>query len=331
MKLITILIFISSLLFSSFIDDEIKRFGLKKSEVSILIKEAGEEGETIYSLNENKARVPASVMKLFTTYASLLELGFNHKIKTPFYLTTNNDIYIKGYGDPSLEFDDLNEVVNALKKRNIKSVRNIIIDRTFFNNPSKNSAHFDNNTYSAYNAMPDALMFNKRVSKITLNPKTNYTHSWYADKSYKVINQINYTNHSCRGKYSWLSSSIKEGNNPSITLKGNFSKRCSKRVFSKVLTNPHKTLYYSLKYKLNKSGIKVLGTLKNSSYIPNKKLFYTHYSPTLKTLISHTAKKSDNLYARQLFLYLGAKIYNPPSTLKKAKKLLKESYIKMVH
>jgi len=73
----------------------------------------------------------------------------------------------KASGDPTLKTADLDEIVAQLHAAGIRKVLgNIVIDRTIFKVPSQNSSRFDKNTYSPYNAMPDALMFNERKSTI---------------------------------------------------------------------------------------------------------------------------------------------------------------------
>jgi len=52
----------------------------------------------------------------------------------------------------------------------------------------------------------------------------------------------------------------------------------------------------------------------------NANILFTHYSRSLEKIISRTAKKSNNLYARHLLLLLGAKMYGAPSTLAKGSK-----------
>ena len=52
----------------------------------------------------------------------------------------------------------------------------------------------------------------------------------------------------------------------------------------------------------------------------NAKLLFTHYSKSLEEIISKTAKKSNNLYARHLLLTLGAVTYGTPATVSKGRR-----------
>jgi len=329
-KIVFLTLFFSLWLFAlpQAILTQIRNSGISSKDVSIYIKEVGRSGRVLVSHNASKSRSPASVIKVLSTYASVLKLGFNYRFETKFYYTGKirngilyGDLIIKGFGDPSLKQKHLYNIVNQIKNKGIGKIKgNIIIDRSYFNVSSRNTSGFDNNTYSAYNAMPDALMFNERISSICLIPKKHSAYSKYNDKSYKIINQLNYVNKACRGRYSWPNIKIDNTQNtPRVFFRGSISKKCGQRTICKVLSKPYKSFYHALKAKLQSKGIKVYGTLKVKRLPRGAKKLFTHYSATLEKIIARTAKKSDNLYARHLLLILGAKVYGAPATVQKGR------------
>ena len=308
--------------------EEIRKSGIKQKDVSIYIKEAGNGGKVVASLNAGKTRTPASVIKVLTTYAAVLKLGFDYRWPTKFYTTgtlkqgvLKGDLLIKGFGDPSLNDRDLEDIVASIRAKGIRRITgNIVIDRSYFKVGNKNTSGFDNHTYSAYNAMPDAMMFNERVSTVCVTPNKRDVYKKNADGSYKVLNQLKYVNKPCKGKYSWPR--VKIDNNqviPTVILKGNISKRCGKRNICNVLTKPYKSFYYALKDKLRDEGVSVGGNLQLKKIPKNAKVLFTYYSDSLEKIVSKTAKKSNNLYARHLLLLLGAKVYGAPATLQKGR------------
>ena len=307
---------------------QIRNSGLASKDVSIYIKEVGQGGKVLVSHNASKNRSPASVIKVLTTYASLVKLGFNYRFETRFYYTghikrgvLHGDLIVKGFGDPSLRESHLKSIVQKVRNKGIRQIKgNIVIDRSYFKVGSKNTSGFDKNTYSAYNAMPDAMMFNERVSTICITPKKHSAYRKYNDKSYQVINQLQHVNKPCKGRYSWPGVKVDNSQStPRVFLKGKISKKCGKRNVSKVISKPYKTFYYAFKAKLNSQGIKVAGTLKVKKVPRNAKKLFTHYSATLEKIIAKTAKKSNNLYARHLLLVLGAKVYGAPATVQKGR------------
>jgi len=335
LRVIVLFIFSSLWLFAlpSAINTLIAKSKISKKDLSIVIKRVGTRGKTLVSLNAHTTRTPASVIKVMSTYSALATLGFNYRWPTKFYTTGRvkagvlyGDLIIKGFGDPSLKDRHLKQIVASIRAEGIRGIHgNIIIDRSYFNIGNNNSAHFDENPYSAYNAMPDALMFNERVSTVCIEPKKKSAYRKHDDKSYQVINHLQYVNKPCKGRYSWPRIKIKENTSSSkITLSGKISKRCKSRNICKVLTKPYKSFYYALKAKMKKSNIKVSGTLKLRKTPSNARKLFTHYSDKLQYVIAKTAKKSNNLYARHLLLLLGAKIYGAPATVAKGQKAIKQ-------
>lgn len=310
------------------INEEIRKSGIAKKDISIYIKEAGKGGKVVASLNAHKTRIPASVIKVLTTYTSVLKLGFDYRWPTKFYTTgrlqngvLQGDLLIKGFGDPTLNDKDLEKIVSTIRAEGIRQIRgDIVIDRSYFKIGNKDSSGFDEHLYSAYNAMPDAMMFNERLITVSVTPNKNKVHKKYADESYKVVNQLQPVNKPCKGKYSWPGVRIDKSEvTPTVLLKGKISKRCGKRNISKVVTKPYKSFYYALKDRLKNEGVEVRGSLKLRKIPKHAALLYTHYSDILEEIVSETNKESNNLYARHLLLLLGAKLYGAPATMKKGR------------
>jgi len=310
----------------------IDKSGISGKDISVYIKEAGSSRRIVASLNADTVRTPASVIKILSTYAAVLKLGFNYRWPTQFYTTgkirngvLNGDLLVKGFGDPTLSEKDLKNIVAEIKAKGIHKIAgNIVIDRSYFNVGTKDNSGFDKHTYSPYNAMPDAMMFNERVSTICITPRQNRVAKQVPDGSYKVVNNLKLVNKPCRGRYSWPSFKIdKTQATPTVLLRGPISRRCGTRKLCQVITKPYKTFYYALKDALGKSGINVNGGFRIKKIPADAKILFTHYSKPLEKIISKTAKKSNNLYARHLLLLLGAKMYGAPATLQKGREAVK--------
>jgi len=311
------------------IEEQIKKSGISKKDISIYIKEVGKKGKVIASLNADKTRTPASVIKVLTTYASVLKLGFDYRWPTQFYTTgalqngvLRGDLFVKGFGDPTLASKDLESIVTNIKAKGIQKIMgNIVIDRSYFDVGSKDNSGFDQHTFSPYNAMPDAMMFNERVSIICVTPNKNDVSKKTVDHSYRVVNKLQRVNKPCKGRYSWPVVKIDTSKVvPEVLLQGKISKRCGKRNICKVITKPYKSFYYALKDALRQSGVEVAGTMRLSKISPNANILFIHYSKSLEKIVSKAAKKSNNLYARHLLLYLGAKVYGAPATADKGRR-----------
>ncbi len=303
---------------------------LPSEDVSIYIK-ALDSGEVVASHYADRMRRPASVVKVMTTYASLLKLGFEYRIPTEFYITgriergsVDGDLVIKGYGDPTFSSEHLSRIARQIAQKGIREITgSILIDRSYFEVGDAQSSHFDNYTYSAYNAMPDAVMFNEHTSTVCITPRQASVHKALGDPAYRLVNKIEFVNRACRGKYAWVNSAVGNRNGESVlTLKGKLSKRCGERKVCKIVTKPYKSLYYALKKALREQGVVVRGGMRLQRVPRRATLLLRHYSAPLEQIVSKTAKKSNNLYARHLLLHLGAKMYGAPATLSKGRKAI---------
>ncbi|MDY0403113.1 D-alanyl-D-alanine carboxypeptidase/D-alanyl-D-alanine-endopeptidase [Sulfurovum sp.] len=303
---------------------------LPSKDVSIFIKEL-ETDRVVASLNAGTTRQPASVIKVATAYGALLKLGFDYRWPTEFYLNgylrsgkLEGDLVIKGYGDPSLSSKDLPDIVAQIKQSGIRQINgDVIIDRSYFDVGDKDSAHFDNYPYSAYNAMPDAMMFNERTTTVGITPRNRSVYKEIEDPSYKVVNKVKFVDRSCRGKYAWAGSKVEmQSPLPQLILQGELSKHCKERKVCMIVSKPYNAFYYALKEALEDEGITISGKMRLSRVPGGAKLLFTHYSEPLEAIVSETLKESNNLYARHLLLLTGAKIYGAPATVEKGRKAI---------
>lgn len=303
---------------------------LDRSGYSIHVQ-ALNSADPLVSWRSHTKRVPASVIKLLTSYSALLALGYDYRWETKFYHTgrikngvLRGNLIVQASGDPSLETDDLDGIVEQIKSAGIRRIiGNIVIDRTIFNVSNKNSSGFDRNIYSPYNAMPDAMMFNERKSTlcVTLVGKRAKIKKDVPDLSYKVVNKLKLVNGSCRGKRAWPRVSVKKS---TLTFSGQLSRHCDDRKICKVLTKPYLSFYYALKDKMRSQQISFKGKLKLSTTPATALYLFSHYSDSLEEIISTLSKNSNNLFARQVMLTLGATLYTKPSTLQKGRKAIEE-------
>ena len=315
---------------------EISNIPINKNNYSIHIQSVN-SNTPIASWRTHVKRSPASVIKLFTTYSSLLKLGFDYRWETKFLHTgtlrngtLNGDLYVKASGDPTLETEDVYDIASQIRGAGISRIKgNIIIDRTLFKVSNKNNSGFDKNVYSPYNAMPDAIMFNKRKSTICITPRSKKAKisKDVPDQSYSVVNKLKMVNGSCRGSRAWPKVSIKTNNSgrSTVFLTGKLAKRCGNRKVCKVISMPHRAFYYALKNILKNEGVNVSGTLKLKKVPAHAQHLFSHYSDTLESVISTIAKKSDNLMARQLMFTMGAVSFDGQSTLHKSRKAIENT------
>lgn len=146
--------------------------GVSERGMSAYVRPASGRGPAILTASADTPRNPASTMKLVTTYAALGVLGPNYRWPTEIYTTgqvirgtLQGDVIIKGYGDPDFKEADLSRMLQVLSSRGINNIAgNLVTDISHFNVPYRNPGSFDGKSKAAYNAQPEALLYQGRGS-----------------------------------------------------------------------------------------------------------------------------------------------------------------------
>jgi len=316
------------------IENFIVKDKIDRQRVSLLITET-KSGRVVADYRADTSRPPASVIKLATTYAALRVLGPDWRWPTTFYYTGSvqqgviqGDLAVKAYGDPTLSCRDIPGIVSRLKRIGIRKIEgDLLIDRSFFATDGRISSGFDNHPYSEYNAMPDALMFDDHLCRIIVDTAsgTAKVSKKVPDPGFRVVNNLKVTNKACRGRYSWPRVRItREEGIPTVTLSGTVSRRCRPRKIDRVLSQPYHAFAAALLQEMARQGIDFNGTMRLTPLPEGARELMVHHSVPLVRILAKTNKKSNNLYARHIFLLLGAKRYGAPATETKGRKAVRE-------
>ena len=252
---------------------------------SILVTDP--DGRVLISKNENRPLIPASTLKLFTALVALHTLGPEYRFETEFYCDDDNNLTIKGYGDPGLVSEVLPQIAHDLAFKLVR-VNNIILDASHFAQPLEIPGI--SSSPEPYDAPNGALCVNfntvffKKVDGVYLSaePQTPLLPM--------VLERI-------------TSSGLNEGR---IVLSHNENEI---------------TLYsgYLFDYFLRQVGIEVSGKIAIGTVRPDRDhLIYRHRSPkTLSDTIAGLLTYSNNYTTNQLLIAAGVRRYGPPGTLTK--------------
>jgi D-alanyl-D-alanine carboxypeptidase/D-alanyl-D-alanine-endopeptidase (penicillin-binding protein 4) len=143
-----------------------------------LVAQADGAGKPLVSLNAQQALNPASVMKLFTTYAGLELLGSAYTWKTQILSsgklqngTLTGDVFIKGSGDPALKLQDVWRLLRELKLAGVKHIAGIwVLDRSIFADDKTDPYQFDGDGARPYNVAPDGLLMSFNATRLLFKP-----------------------------------------------------------------------------------------------------------------------------------------------------------------
>lgn len=160
---------------------ELKRAGIPMEAAGVYVQplSGGAAAKlAAFSLNEGTPYVPASTMKVVTTYCALEILGPAWRWKTAVYAkgsqdgeVLNGDLIFKGGGDPSFALENLWGILRRLRAKGIRDIRgDLVLDRSAFESRFFDPAAFDNDPFRPYNAGPDALLLNQKVLEVFFQP-----------------------------------------------------------------------------------------------------------------------------------------------------------------
>ncbi len=269
-----------------------------KEKISRLVQNgsyaATKNGRNIFSHNTEKEFIPASIWKLATTLAALETLGKDYHFKTEFFLDKSHNLYIRGYGDPSLISEEVDKIFKALKKRGVSEINNIYLDNSQFDIPQLTPGISESlNPYDVIN------------SALAVNFNTIY---FKVDKNRSIVSAEKQTPTLA------IMKAMGRGFKP-----GKYRINMSKS--RKNISRYSGELFRAIQLK---NGIRGKGTAAEKITPSGLNPLYVHYSSKgLDEVIKEMLYYSSNYTANQIYLALGANAYGYPATWEKTGKFLR--------
>src|SRR5512135_425473 len=292
---------------------ELKQAHIPQSGIAVEVREIGKHTPLI-SINAQRPMNPASTMKLLTTFAALDLLGPAYTWKTEAYIdgelkdgVLNGDLVIKGYGDPKFTIEEFWLWLSELRTRGLREIHgDLVLDRSYFDLPPYDPGKFDNDPLRAYNVSPDALLLNFNTLRLRYLPEGS---------NLKVVseppldgvtldNRLSPNGDQINCDY-WDDQFSVQPNGDSVVLAGDYPLGCGERE-QNLSVMPH-TRYVEAVFRAiwQELGGTLLGKQRDGVVGSSARLFSTHRSEPLSTIIRDINKFSNNVMARQLFLTLG--------------------------
>jgi serine-type D-Ala-D-Ala carboxypeptidase/endopeptidase (penicillin-binding protein 4) len=309
----------------------LQRAHVPLSSISVVVEKVGDR-TPILALNAGKPMMPASTMKLVTTYAGLSLLGPDYRWRTTAYsegeLDANGilhgNLYIQGTGDPKLVPEELIDLVQKIHKAGIVGIDGaIVLDKRFFDPSTRDLPAFDDDASAPYNVGPDPLLYAFKSLSFTLTPSADGSVSidvLPALAQLQIDNQLRATGGPCRGDLGALNPSVTPAPNGSVTasFSGNYPVRCGDRTIN-IATLDHSAFFAGGFLALWKqTGGTFNGVTREGPVPVSARLVATHMGPPLADVVHDINKFSNNTMARNLFLTIGAVASKPPATPEKS-------------
>ncbi|WP_153101050.1 D-alanyl-D-alanine carboxypeptidase/D-alanyl-D-alanine endopeptidase [Paraburkholderia hayleyella] len=295
--------------------------------VSVVIEKIGEP-TPIVALNAGQPMMPASTMKLVTTYAGLSLLGPDYRWRTTAYAdgeldsqgVLHGNLYLQGTGDPKLVPEELIDLVQKIRQSGINGIDGaLVFDKRFFASATRDLPPFDSDIHEPYNVGPDPLLYAFKSLLFTLTPAPDGTVAidvLPALSQLRLDNQLHADSGPCRPDATTLTPAVTVSPDGGIIARfsGNYPLRCGPRTINYAVLNHMDFLAGGFLAQWQQTGGTFNGTTREGAVPPGARLIATHRSPALADVVRDINKFSNNTMARNLFLTIGAVSGKPPAT-----------------
>ena len=248
----------------------------------------------LISIHSDRLLVPASILKLITALAALDRLGADYRFQTEFYQDHDDNLIIKGYGDPLLVSERMTDIAATLAQR-LPSYHHLIVDDSYFEDglviPGRSVSE------EPYDAPNGALCVN--------------------------FNTVAFR----REKGRWLSGEPQTPLLSEVIPKIEASGLSAGRIT--LAANSAEALEYTgglFRHFFDRAGLFASGEVKRGRVRPeHDRLVWRYRSASdLRQVIQALLEFSNNFVANQMLLVMGAETYGPPATMGKGLRVLRQ-------
>ncbi len=247
-------------------------------------------GRILVSKNPDKKLVPASILKVLTSLSAFHYLGAEYRYPTEFYLDRESNLKIKGFGDPLLTSEIVDQIAGHLAAvlENPTGIRNLIIDESFFTRPL--TIPGISSSSQPYDAPNGALCVNFNTVYFTRTPSGYISAEAQTPLLPFAENRIRAL-HLKSGRY----------------------------VLSRVANENAVYAGKLFQYFLQRHGVRFSGTVREGLVNQAEdRLIYRQVSPfPLSQVVKKLLRYSNNFTTNQLFISSGIQALGPPGNLTK--------------
>ena len=265
------------------------------------------DNKTLYAYNSQKLLMPASTNKLYTCAAALHYLGNDYTFKTSL-LKNNNNLILKGGGDPDLKIDELDSLAKMVSK-SIKIVDTLYLDDTFLDSLNYGEGWMWDEGPWWYAAPVSALSVNDNCidfyiepgkvgssAKIDHFPETSYI--TFENNSITVADTLDFKK--IELDRDWVS------NKNNFTVTGKIHNTTKKDTLFRNIYDPSLFTGTIFKELLIKHGTQVKQLSAKPQDLSDYKEIANHKSDSLIVSAKNLMNSSDNLTAELFMKSIGA-------------------------
>jgi D-alanyl-D-alanine carboxypeptidase/D-alanyl-D-alanine-endopeptidase (penicillin-binding protein 4) len=298
-------------------------------------------GRVVTSLRSAEAFNVASNVKLVTAAAALSVLGPEFRPKTvlfgpaPTGPTIEGDVYLKGFGDPSLGEADLWQMASDLYDRGVRRVEGgIVVDESYFDTVRMPPLFSEKDTDQWYRAPTGALSLNQNVVSVQVEGATvaGETARAVLRPSSSYLRLVNNAITTSGLRRSWVTIHTRSDKTSTVVeVGGRVRIGYRGRRFRRRIEDPGLLAGTTFLDLLTRRGIRVGRTKVSRGKAPAGSVpLVTHTSRPLSILIHSMTKQSSNFVAEQILKVMGAEVMGEPGTWDKGLRMA-SSYLASLH
>jgi D-alanyl-D-alanine carboxypeptidase/D-alanyl-D-alanine-endopeptidase (penicillin-binding protein 4) len=263
---------------------------------------------------------PASVMKLFTTYAGLSLLGPDHVWRNRVYTdgpvrdgVLQGNLVVRGSGDPKLVVERLQELLAQVRAAGVREVRgDIVLDRSVFD-VRERSEPFDDEPLRPYNVGPDGLLLNFKavVYKFTPDAASGQVQVRFEPPlaGFSAPTQLPLSQTSCSD---WRRQLQADFSQPlQVRFTGRYPASCGEREWPVAYPEPEAYAPRVMQALWLGAGGQLTGQVRYGARPASARLLLEAPSLPLSEIIKDINKFSNNVMAQQLYLTLSSELGAP--------------------
>lgn len=295
------------------------------AKIGILVTPASPRAKALYAHEADRLSPLASNVKLLTSAAVLSQLGPDFRFKTAVYApkrkgaSVEGDLFLKGFGDPSLTAARLWRLADDLYEQGVREVRGALrIDEGYLDAQKLPPRYETRRTDAYYRPAVGALSINENVVRVRvraaeLEGDPALVTVWPRSRYLVVDNQVLTVR---KGRRSYLGISTKaKGAKTVVVVRGRLRRGYRSATWYKRIADPGLFAGSTFLDLLARRGIKVRDTRVRRGKVPARlRALVVHRSRPLGEILRYMNKVSSNFMAEQLLKVLGAEAKGTPGT-----------------
>ena len=269
---------------------------------------------------DNEPMNPASVMKLFTTWAGLQLLGPEHVWRTRIYTDGRlqdgvlmGNLVVQGGGDPKLVLERAQTLLEQVRSAGVQEIRgDIVLDNSVFE-VTPRSEPFDDEPLRPYNVTPDGLLMNFRSVIYTFTPDAASGLAQVRSEpplaGLQTQANVPLIAGACTDWRTALRADFGDPLRPGFG--GSYPASCGERVWPVAFPATGQYAPRMVEALWRQAGGQLRGQVRWGLMPAQARLLVQHDSLPLKAVIADINKLSNNVMAQQLFLSLSSEMGAP--------------------